>query len=266
MDDSRAPLLTRIKHSFIRHFFPTAGLSFAKRCNAITSCVAFTVIVSTQISGSVAAESVKQQSITIQGAVSVFDGDTLEIGPMLIRLHGVDAPEKAQNCDTAGAGTWRCGTAASNRVQALINGRNISCEALDRDPYGRIIARCSAGGRDIGATLIEEGLAWAFVEYSEDYVALEGKARAQAVGVWRAETQTPWDFRDDKWNRALTDAPGGRCPIKGNIGAGKDKLKIYHTPWSPNYGNTKINVDDGERWFCDEAEALTAGWRPVADR
>ncbi|WP_455115531.1 sunset domain-containing protein [Roseobacter weihaiensis] len=46
----------------------------------------------------------------------------------------------------------------------------------------------------------------------------------------------------------------------------KAKLKIYHTPWSPNYGNTKINTDNDERWFCYEAEALAAGWRPVAGR
>jgi hypothetical protein len=32
-----------------------------------------------------------EQSITILGEIRVFDGDTLEIGPMLIRLHGVDA-------------------------------------------------------------------------------------------------------------------------------------------------------------------------------
>lgn len=211
-------------------------------------------------------EPTSQQSITIQGDVSVFDGDTLEIGPMLIRLHGVDAPEKAQKCDAPGGGTWRCGTAASNRVRVLIAGHDVACEALDRDPYGRIIARCSAGGQDIGATLINEGLAWAFIEYSDDYIGLESAARGQAVGVWQAETQTPWDFRDDKWNRALAEAPDGACPIRGNIGAGKGKLKIYHTPWSPNYGNTKINVEDGERWFCDEAEALAAGWRPVAGR
>lgn len=206
------------------------------------------------------------QSITIRGEVSVFDGDTIEIGPMLIRLHGIDAPEKSQKCSTDDGRTWRCGAAAAHRLAILIEGQEITCEALDRDPYGRIISVCSVDGSDIGTTLITEGLAWAFVEFSEDYVALEGAARAQAVGVWQAETQTPWDFRDDKWNRALEDAPGGRCPIKGNIGSGKGKLKIYHTPWSPNYGNTKINEGVGERWFCDEAEALAAGWRPVAGR
>lgn len=53
------------------------------------------------------------QSVTIKGEVKVFDGDTLEIGPMLIRLHGVDAPEKAQRCAMESGARWNCGAAAS---------------------------------------------------------------------------------------------------------------------------------------------------------
>ncbi|WP_299681437.1 thermonuclease family protein [uncultured Roseobacter sp.] len=206
------------------------------------------------------------QSIAIEGEVRVFDGDTLEIGPVLIRLHGIDAPEKGQSCNARGNGTWRCGATAMDRLSDLIEGAEIACEALDRDPYGRIIARCKADGVDLAATLMREGLAWAFVEYSQDYVGLEDTAWSHAFGVWQAETQTPWAYRDDKWNRALAEAPDGKCPIKGNIGSGKDRLKIYHTPWSPNYGNTKIDVGKGERWFCDEAEAMAAGWRAVDER
>ncbi len=206
------------------------------------------------------------QSITVRGALSIFDGDTLEIGPLLIRLHGIDAPEKGQRCNAKDGETWRCGTAAINRLTDLVADQDIACAALSRDPYGRIISRCEVGGEDIARTLIEEGLAWAFTEYSDDYVSLESTARARGIGIWQAETQTPWDFRDDKWNRALAEAPDGRCPIKGNISSSKDKQKIYHTPWSPNYTNTKIDTDAGERWFCDEAQALAAGWRPVAGR
>ncbi|MGC3939953.1 thermonuclease family protein [Roseobacter sp. EG26] len=248
------------------HLIPRSRLMIGTPLPSSVRRMALAAILSAQLAGGVATASPSQQSVTIRGDVSVFDGDTLEIGPMLIRLHGVDAPEKTQRCETPDGNTWRCGATAVNRVHNLIEGEDISCEALDRDPYGRIISRCSVGGRDIGATLVAEGLAWAFIEYSNEYVALESEARTMAVGVWQAETQTPWDFRDDKWNRALADAPDGKCPIKGNIGASKGKLKIYHTPWSPNYSNTRINPEDGERWFCDEAEALAAGWRPVAGR
>jgi endonuclease YncB( thermonuclease family) len=206
----------------------------------------------------------EQQEVTIKGELRVFDGDTLEVGPLLIRLHGIDAPERGQKCKAAGGGEWRCGSDASNRLAELIAGEELSCEALDRDPYGRVISRCSAGGVDLATVLVEEGLAWAFVEYSKDYVKLEDAVWPTGSGIWQAHTQTAEEFRDDKWNRAVAEAPDGECPIKGNINS--DKEKIYHTPWSPNYLRTEIDTEKDERWFCDEGEALAAGWRPVDGR
>jgi hypothetical protein len=35
-------------------------------------------------------------------------------------------------------------------------------------------------------------------------------------------------------------------------------------PWSPWYASVKIDEGKGERWFCSEAEAQAAGWRPVS--
>ena len=55
-------------------------------------------------------------------------------------------------------------------------------------------------------------------------------------------------------------APNG-CAIKGNVTA---HGRIYHMPWSPWYEQVKIEARKGKRWFCSEAEALAAGWRPVA--
>ncbi|MCI0437585.1 MAG: ComEA family DNA-binding protein [Chloroflexi bacterium] len=57
----------------------------------------------------------------------------------------------------------------------------------------------------------------------------------------------------------ICDFSGTNEPvIKGNIsGSGK----IYHTPTSPNYNQTKIDESAGERWFCTVAEAESAGWR-----
>ena len=50
------------------------------------------------------------------------------------------------------------------------------------------------------------------------------------------------------------------CLIKGNINSRKEK--IYHCPMWRDYGKTKIDEKKGERWFCTEAEAIAAGWRP----
>jgi hypothetical protein len=39
--------------------------------------------------------------------------------------------------------------------------------------------------------------------------------------------------------------------------------RIYHMPWSPWYRQINMDAGTGRRWFCTEAEALAAGWRPV---
>ena len=54
-------------------------------------------------------------------------------------------------------------------------------------------------------------------------------------------------------------APEG-CAIKGNV---TRNGRIYHMPWSPWYAQIKMEPDKGKRWFCSEAEAVAAGWRPV---
>ena len=49
------------------------------------------------------------------------------------------------------------------------------------------------------------------------------------------------------------------CVIKGNINSRGER--IYHTPSSPWYSQTRISPLRGERWFCSEEEARAAGWR-----
>lgn len=53
---------------------------------------------------------------------------------------------------------------------------------------------------------------------------------------------------------------GSNCKIKGNISINSGE-RIYHMPGQENYSATKISPQYGERWFCSEAEARTAGWR-----
>ncbi|RWE25322.1 MAG: hypothetical protein EOS41_12285 [Mesorhizobium sp.] len=50
------------------------------------------------------------------------------------------------------------------------------------------------------------------------------------------------------------------CGIKGNISYNTGE-KIYHVPGQEHYWETRISLLDGERWFCSEAEARSAGWR-----
>jgi endonuclease YncB( thermonuclease family) len=194
----------------------------------------------------------------ILGTARVVDGDTLDLGVVRIRLNGIDAPEAGQRCSRAGGGTWACGEAAIAELVELAEGKSLECVAIERDAYGRIVADCAGPRGDLSEAMMRAGLAWAFVRYSDQYASLEAKERSAGLGVWQAPTQPPWDYRADKWNRAAAASPRPGCPIKGNISGDE---KIYHTPWSPAYERTKIDESRGERWFCDEAEAVAAGWR-----
>ncbi len=49
------------------------------------------------------------------------------------------------------------------------------------------------------------------------------------------------------------------CLIKGNINNKGEK--IYHMPGQKYYSQTVIEPEKGERWFCTEQEATSAGWR-----
>lgn len=56
-----------------------------------------------------------------------------------------------------------------------------------------------------------------------------------------------------------TEPPTG-CVIKGNISS-KTGEKNYYLPADSSYGQTIIDPDYGERWFCTEAEAQANGWQ-----
>lgn len=189
--------------------------------------------------------------------VHVIDGDTISIGEIRYRLHGIDAPEAGQKCNDGKSGTWRCGDEATARLIEMVGSSVPECESRGNDDYGRVIAICWAGGLDLNAEMVSSGYAWAFRRYSDDYANLEDRIRGSGVGIWRAPTQTAWAFRDERWAVAAQEAPEG-CPIKGNI---SNNGHIYHAPWSPWYDRTKVSLEKGERWFCNELEAVQAGWR-----
>ncbi len=195
----------------------------------------------------------------IKGPAHVIDGDTIGIGETRIRLEGIDAPETGQTCKRKWFGSWPCGAVATEALTHMLENRTVSCEPRGLDKYGRTLAVCFVDGRDVNAQMVREGHAWAFVRYSQTYVREEAQARAESLGIWQGESQPAWDYRAKRWAAAEQKAPEG-CAIKGNI---TKNGKIYHMPWSPWYAQIKIEPDKGKRWFCSEAEALTAGWRPV---
>jgi endonuclease YncB( thermonuclease family) len=204
---------------------------------------------------------------TISGRASIIDGDTIEIHGVRIRLYGIDAPEGGQYCYVDGNPT-RCGQRAALALTDKIASHIVSCEAKDRDRYGRVVAVCTAGGEDLNAWMVEEGWAFAYRRYSIDYVPQEQRAKASKRGIWRLKFIYPWDWRRDNQNNRTDNKPSnsassnsasGQCLIKGNISQKGER--IYHMPGGAFYDQTVISIVKGERWFCSEGEAQAAGWR-----
>jgi endonuclease YncB( thermonuclease family) len=195
----------------------------------------------------------------LTGNARVIDGDTIAIGGTRIRLEGIDAPESAQTCRRKWFGSWPCGSAATAALAGMIGRQPVSCQPCGLDRYGRTLAACFVDGRDINAQMVRQGYAWAFVKYSSAYVKEEAAAKAESLGIWQGEAVPAWEFRASRWATAEHAAPEG-CAIKGNV---TRNGRIYHMPWSPWYAQIKMEPDKGKRWFCSEAEAVAAGWRPV---
>jgi len=127
----------------------------------------------------------------ISGAAYVNDGDTITIDRQRIRIVGIDAPELDQPCTDARGAQWRCGRSAREHLVDLVASRPISCVSEGRDKYGRILGRCRAGDTDLGADMVEAGLA---VSYG-DYKVRETLARVNARGIWAGSFEVPQQWR-----------------------------------------------------------------------
>jgi endonuclease YncB( thermonuclease family) len=196
----------------------------------------------------------------VTGPIRVIDGDTLDVGGTRVRLFGIDAPEQDQTCDTGQGKQWPCGAWVSETVRAQYEGQWARCERRDIDRYGRVVARCLVRNRDMGQMMVQAGLAFAYRKYAMDYDPDERRAAAGRLGLHAGQMQLPSEFRQ---TRGSASGPDPACRIKGNVSA--KGARIYHLPGQRDYARTRISTQKGERWFCSEAEARTAGWR-VAKR
>lgn len=208
-------------------------------------------------------------SAEIYGKADIIDGDTVKIWQQSIRLIGIDAPETGQTCQDAKGNVWRCGIEATKQLQKLTANKEMRCAGTKTDRYKRLLAICFVGSVNVNAWMVKNGFAVAYTRYSDNYIAEQLAAKQQRLGLWQGTFISPEKFRANKWLAASKQDPNNansannesnnNCVIKGNIS--RNGNKIYHMPWSKHYKRTQINVAKGERWFCDENQALDAGWR-----
>ena len=130
----------------------------------------------------------------LSGPATVIDGDTIEVDQERVRLHGIDAPERAQSCGVEN-NSWPCGRDAGRALAKRIAGQRVLCEEKARDRYGRSVAVCRIKGHDLGAWMVSQGWALAYRRYSNDYADEEAEAKSARKGVWRGEFTPPWEWR-----------------------------------------------------------------------
>ena len=130
----------------------------------------------------------------------VIDGDTLQIaGGEVIRLLDVDAPEFTESIDCGGE-------LALKHTQSLMpRGATIYVEYGPdcRDDFGRLLAYVRTEQGDVGAALVERGLACVY-DYDQsggqrvtDYTALQSQAQARGLGIWSYCVRTVCGGPDD---------------------------------------------------------------------
>lgn len=196
-------------------------------------------------------------ALTRDGSVRVVDGDTLEWQGKRVRLFGIDAPEKRQSCDRNGQ-SWDCGLWSATMLARAVQSGPVTCDRMNTDRYGRMVAICTAAGVDLARAQVRAGAAQAYTRYSDRYADDEAQAKAARAGLWAGRMVSPENHR--RAPATLAQAAPEGCSIKGNINGSN---RIYHRPGQRDYDRTRIDLSKGEAWFCTEADAQAAGFRPA---
>jgi len=115
--------------------------------------------------------------------VAVIDGGTLRMNHQVVRLLGVDPPERGESCGSAAD----CGTAAANALAGLVREKPVSCALHGQDDMGRPLGACHAAGTDLNRAVIAAGWARADTE-KPDLRDAERSARTGRLGLW-ADTE-----------------------------------------------------------------------------
>jgi endonuclease YncB( thermonuclease family) len=129
----------------------------------------------------------------ISGAARPIDGDSLYVGRDEVRMKGIDAPEGRQSCTREGQ-AWDCGNAARDELRRLIGQDMVQCTVIERDKHSRLLASCSAGGRDLNAGMVASGMAVAYGGYLRE----QGEAKAKRRGLWGSDFQQPREWRHER--------------------------------------------------------------------
>ena len=160
----------------------------------------------------------------VEGNAQVLGGDLLRVGSTTVRLAGIEAPERGQNCGGTGKGRWGCAAAAESALSRLTGGRTVRCTVSGTDDNGHALATCSNGRTDINAELVRGGYVFASSGLFGGYASVEREAKSAKAGLWSGDNERPSEYRSKIWEEAKRRAPDG-CPIKGLVSRRGPRLR-----------------------------------------
>lgn len=169
--------------------------------------------------------------------VGVKDGDTVVvyngIKQIVIRLDGIDAPEKNQ----------AYGRKAKDFLSNNLFNQKVRVIEQGKDKYGRTIAIVNRlNNTNVNEVMVREGFAWHYKKYSKSKKLsnLEEDARLSKKGLWRDSNPIPpWEYRKSKKTTEIKEA---KIKLKKSPNKSKDedenKIKYfgkYHLRDSNSY-------------------------------
>jgi endonuclease YncB( thermonuclease family) len=129
--------------------------------------------------------------------ITVTDGDTIRIGDERIRFSGIDAPELKQTCIYKSI-EFQCGEFSKNLLIKKIANEEVTCIRQGKDQYGRTLAECFVGEDSLSSYLVREGYAFAYRQYSDQFIQDEEYAQIRENGMWSMKFLFPWEYRRQK--------------------------------------------------------------------
>ena len=132
---------------------------------------------------------------TANAQIRIVDGDTLRLGDRMLRLYGVEAPERGQFCTDPQGALYDCGTSAAAALARLIGERTVDCHVQGRDRFGRALGVCRAGELELNAAMVTAGWALADGGSMPALAPMEAAARQAQRGLWVGGFEPPSHWR-----------------------------------------------------------------------
>lgn len=205
---------------------------------ASLASVAFSVALLAQVSGTA-----RDVAVT-----AIVDGDTLWVAlddaRVQVRVHGIDAPERAQPF----------GSEAADFTSRTLLHKRVVIERRGRDRHDRVVAAIAVDGRDFAELLVSRGFAWhdtRFAPRNFQLASAERAARDARRGLWAAPSpQAPWDFRRADPRQSSRDPVAFR---------GNRSSRVFHAPGCLDYDCANCTIA-----LASIDDARSHGFRPHA--